>query len=178
MLTTLLLALFAQEAPPEPPKVEAKPPAKQIPASEQQVLTAAGLRAAERGLKFLSEHQLEDGSWPGDVGYKLEDSYRVWNKSSAHVGVTALAGMAFLAGGHVPGRGPYGDAVEKAVGFILKQVRHAGGARRCAKRTTLWGPHTRAMRVVLACADLPSHGGGPPAPNLRAGKSEPCSGEG
>ena len=126
MLTTLLLALFAQEAPPESPKVEAKPPAKQLPASEQQVLTAAGLRAAERGLKFLSEHQLEDGSWPGDVGYKLEDSYRVWNRSSAHVGVTALAGMAFLAGGHVPGRGPYGEAVEKAVGFILKQVRHDG----------------------------------------------------
>jgi hypothetical protein len=126
MLTPLLLALFAQEAPPEPPKVEAKAPAQQVPAGEQQVLTAAGLRAAERGLKFLAEHQLEDGSWPGDVGYKLEDSYRVWNKNSAHVGVTALAGMAFLAGGHVPGRGPYGEAVEKAVGFILKQVRHDG----------------------------------------------------
>jgi hypothetical protein len=126
MLTTLLLALFAQEAPPEAPKTEADPPAKQLPASEQQVLTAAGLRAAEAGLKFLAEHQLEDGSWPGDVGYKLEDSYRVWNKSSAHVGVTALAGMAFLAGGHVPGRGPYADTVEKAVGFILKQVRHDG----------------------------------------------------
>lgn len=126
MLTTILLSLFAQDTPPEAPQAAAKPPAKQLPASEQQVLTAAGLRAAEKGLKFLSEHQLEDGSWPGDVGYKLEDSYRVWNKNSAHVGVTALAGMAFLAGGHVPGRGPYGDAVEKAVGFILKQVRHDG----------------------------------------------------
>ena len=109
MLSTLLLffAPAAQEA--------AAParPAQQLSAAEQQVLSAAGLRAAEKGLKFLAEHQLEDGSWPGDVGYKLEDSYRVWNKSSSHVGVTALAGMAFLAGGHVPGRGPYAEVVEK-----------------------------------------------------------------
>jgi len=131
LATILLLAPLLQEAPPtaEPVAPQAAPePAKatELAAAEQQVLSAAGLRAAEKGLAFLAAHQKEDGSWPGDVGYKLEDGYRVWNESSSHVGVTALAGMAFLAGGHVPGRGPYGKVVEKAVDFLLKQVRHDG----------------------------------------------------
>ena len=130
MLTTLLLTFTAPLQEPEPkpesPAQGATIRKQELPASQQQVLSAQGLRAAERGLKFLAKHQLEDGSWPGDVGYKLEDGYRVWNQSSAHVGVTALAGMAFLAGGHVPGRGPYGEVVEKSVDFILKQVRHDG----------------------------------------------------
>lgn len=130
MLTTLLLTFTAPIQEPEP---AAEAPAQTVtvrkqdlPAAQQQVLSAQGLRAAERGLKFLAKHQLEDGSWPGDVGYKLEDGYRVWNQTASHVGVTALAGMAFLAGGHVPGRGPYGEVVEQSVDFILKQVRHDG----------------------------------------------------
>lgn len=90
------------------------------------VLTPEGLAAAERGLRFLAAAQLEDGSWPGDVGYKLQEGYRVWNANAPHVGVTALAAMAFLAGGHVPGRGRYGPVVERATGFILSHVRDEG----------------------------------------------------
>ncbi len=108
-----------QEAAPVEPKAEVKPQA-------HQVLSAAGLKAAEAGLKYLASKQLKDGSWPGDVGYKLEDNYRVWNYDSPHVGVTALAGMAFLAGGHVPGRGPYGANVERATDFLLKHIRNDG----------------------------------------------------
>lgn len=89
-------------------------------------LSQEGLDAANRGLKYLAEQQHEDGSWAADVGYKLEEGYRVWNRNSAHVGVTSLAGMAFLAGGHVPGRGPYGKVVDKAVDYILKQVHQDG----------------------------------------------------
>ena len=37
-----------------------------------------------------------------------------------HIGVTALAGMAFLAGGHLPGRGEYGPQIEKALDFISR----------------------------------------------------------
>ena len=89
-------------------------------------LSAEGLQAAERGLHFLAEQQQSDGSWSGDVGYKLEEGYRVWNRDAAHVGVTALAGMAFLAGGHVPGRGPYGSVVDRAVDYLLKQIHQDG----------------------------------------------------
>ncbi len=110
MLTTALL-LLAQVAvaPPQP-----------------SVLSPEGLAAANRGLAYLASNQRENGAWSADVGYKLEDSYRVWNYDSAHVGVTALAGMAFLAGGHVPGRGPYGKVVERATNYLLKHIRSDG----------------------------------------------------
>ena len=90
------------------------------------VLSHAGRKAAERGLSWLAEKQLDDGSWSGDVGYKLRDDYEVWNRDSSHLGVTALCGMAFLAGGHVPGRGPYGAVVEQATDWISRQVRGDG----------------------------------------------------
>ena len=132
MMLALLLTL-AQAPTPPPMQAPAAPPKAQVPEKQQpainaphQVLSAAGLKAAEAGLKYLAQHQQKDGSWPGDVGYKLEDNYRVWNHDTAHVGVTALAGMAFLAGGHVPGRGPYGEHVERATEYLLKHIRNDG----------------------------------------------------
>ena len=94
--------------------------------SQTSPRTEAGFEAADRGLKYLISTQHEDGSWAGDVGYKLEEGYRVWNKDAGHIGVTALAGMAFLAGGHVPGRGPYADHVDRAIDYILKQAKKDG----------------------------------------------------
>ncbi len=89
-------------------------------------LSQEGILAAERGLEFLAAHQQADGSWTADVGYKLEEGYRVWNHDAAHVGVTALAGMAFLAGGNVPGRGPYGQVVDRTVDYLLQHVQQDG----------------------------------------------------
>ncbi len=90
------------------------------------VLSPEALRAAERGLAWLAARQLDDGAWVGDVGYKLRNDYQIWNRGVAHVGVTALAGMAFLAGGHVPDRGPYGEVVAKCTRYLLRQVRDDG----------------------------------------------------
>jgi hypothetical protein len=89
-------------------------------------LSREALAAAESGLQWLMHAQDADGAWRADVGYKLEDGYQTWNKNSEHVGVTALASLAFLAGGHVPGRGPYGPVVERALDWLLKQVREDG----------------------------------------------------
>ena len=86
--------------------------------SDASVISSEGLQAAERGLRYLEQTQLKDGSWAGDVGYKLQEGYRVWNKNNSHIGVTALAGMAFLAGGNVPGRGPRGQVVERLIAPI------------------------------------------------------------
>lgn len=94
--------------------------------TDASVLSPEGRAAADRGLAWLAQHQDGDGAFTGDVGYKLMEGYEVWNKDAEHVGVTALAGMAFLAGGHVPGRGPYGEVVEKCANFILQHVQENG----------------------------------------------------
>ena len=82
--------------------------------------------AVEAGLAWLSDHQNADGSWTSKVGFKLNNSYKYTLADRGHVGVTALAGMAFLAGGHLPGRGVHGDAVDRALNFVLSCVQEDG----------------------------------------------------
>lgn len=95
-------------------------------ALEMAPLSREAIQAADAGLAWLASQQQPNGAWLADVGYKLEEGYQIWNENSEHVGVTALAGMAFLAGGHVPGRGAYGPVVERALDWMVKQVKEDG----------------------------------------------------
>ena len=70
-------------------------------------LTPDALRAVDRGLAFLSNTQNRDGSFGDSPSY------------FGNIAVTSLAGLAFLAGGHTPGRGPYGSSVQRALEFVL-----------------------------------------------------------
>jgi len=63
-------------------------------------------RAIENALDYLSKRQLPDGSWRID---------NIGESTAA----TSLAVMAFLAGGHVPGEGPYGDQIELGIRWVL-----------------------------------------------------------
>jgi hypothetical protein len=78
--------------------------------------------AAEGALRWLARAQGPDGAWRQDLGHKAQEDYQVTRSARPHVGVTALALMAFLAGGHLPGRGPYGKVVEKGTDFVLSCV--------------------------------------------------------
>ncbi len=88
----------------------------------------------ERGLDFLARTQtiqtLDDGSlygyWLCDIGYKLNYSYQITKTEGRHVGVTALACIAFLASGNLPGRGKYGRNVEAGLNYILSKVKDTG----------------------------------------------------
>ncbi len=89
--------------------------------------------AAERGLRWLIAQQTESGGWRGDVGHKRGDWYDVFHsaeqqrqRGGIHVGVTALATLAFVAGGHLPDRGPHGDAVHRAVDSLLARIDDGG----------------------------------------------------
>jgi hypothetical protein len=82
--------------------------------------------AAQRGLDYLVKRQNPDGSWDGDIGFKLNQDYEVERNSRPHVGVTALAGIAFLAGGHLPERGKYGRTVSQCIDFLLSCVNDEG----------------------------------------------------
>jgi hypothetical protein len=89
----------------------------------------------EAALRWLAERQNRvgeaKGSWNARIGFKINDGYR-WeppmqpHSGLPHLGVTALAGMAFLSGGHLPGRGPYGEVVQDALTFVLNAVRDDG----------------------------------------------------
>jgi len=79
-----------------------------LPPSETgaEFITPETQAAIDRGLTFLSRSQLDDGSFA-----------ERFNGSA--VGITSLAGLALMAGGHLPGRGRYGRNVSRAVDFVL-----------------------------------------------------------
>jgi prenyltransferase beta subunit len=64
------------------------------------------LQIIDAGLAYLGANQFADGSF-GTQQYH------------GNVAVTALGGLAFMAGGNQPGRGRYGNHVTKAVDYIL-----------------------------------------------------------
>ena len=80
-------------------------------------------RAVDRALAYLKSNQLEDGSWISG-----------WGKNT---GVVSLSLMAFLAAGHVPGRGEYGTLLERGILFILSQENEGMLIR---ERDTSHGP--------------------------------------
>jgi hypothetical protein len=83
--------------------------------------------AIEKALKWLAKEQAPTGAWIEDLGYKFNDGYNITGKSRPHVGVTALALMAFLSGGHLPGRGAYGKTVERGTDYLLSCVDEQDG---------------------------------------------------
>lgn len=73
--------------------------------------------AIEKGLNYLVKKQNKDGSWYNKIGYKLQFSYQ--GEVGKNVGVTAIAGLAFLAQGSTLKSGKYSEVIKKAVRFIL-----------------------------------------------------------
>jgi hypothetical protein len=69
--------------------------------------------SVQRGFVYLKSQQNSDGSF-GRGRY------------GRHVGITALCGLAFMSDGHLPGRGPYGEQVEKALEFVIANVTETG----------------------------------------------------
>lgn len=72
-------------------------------------ITPQAQNAIDRGLQYLSRSQTAEGSH-GDRPQLY-----------GNVAVTALAGMAFIAGGHAPDRGKYGAHVTRSINYILSQ---------------------------------------------------------
>lgn len=69
----------------------------------------------DRGLEWLARQQEDDGSFGSQSQY------------GRHVGITALACLAFVSEGSVPGRGRYARQVEKGLDFILDSASEQSG---------------------------------------------------
>jgi rhamnogalacturonyl hydrolase YesR len=90
-------------------------------------------KSVEQALSCLRGAQRDDGHWPTKNAYY----------ESA---VTALAGLAFLSAGHVPGRGPEGAAITKAVRALLKNQRPDGIF---AHRYATWVMYQQGLAVLF-----------------------------
>jgi len=125
------LAAFAgrtREAPLASPG-EARSLPADAPAGKRGGPDPAAVEAAvERGLRYLERTQdRQSGGWVCNVGYKFNSDYFVTTRRKPHVGVSALSLMAFLSGGHLPGRGSHGKAVARGTDFILRCVDRETG---------------------------------------------------
>lgn len=81
-------------------------------------------KAIKKGLEFLARRQEANGAYVDGIGRKVNNTYLA--TVGPHVGVTALAGMAFLSNGSTPGRGPYGRQVQGCVDFVKSCVNAQG----------------------------------------------------
>jgi prenyltransferase beta subunit len=105
--------LAAQQAPLDPER------------SAALVITPPTQAAIDRGLAWLAGRQNEDGSFDGN-GY------------SRNIAVVSLAGMAFLSNGSTPGRGPYGEHLNRCVNYVLGAEDDSGFI--CEAAYTSHGP--------------------------------------
>jgi hypothetical protein len=69
--------------------------------------------AVAKGIKYLLTQQSPDGSF-GD------------GRFGKNVAISALAGIALMADGHLPGRGEHGDAVAKCTEYVLANCTESG----------------------------------------------------
>jgi len=114
--------------PPNPPAVAAPPAASPAPkkdADTDRIATSAQNNptvdemtpelevCVAKGLEYLKSIQNTDGSFGR-------------GKYGRHVGITGLCALAFMADGHLPGRGKYGDVVKKALDFVLEHATETG----------------------------------------------------
>ena len=71
--------------------------------------------AVERGLAWLAKRINDNGTLSTGMG-----GY------SNHAGITALAGLAFMQAGNLPGRGKYGKEVQNCLDFVLNSCTESG----------------------------------------------------
>jgi hypothetical protein len=72
-------------------------------------ITPESEAALERGLAWLARHQGPEGNW-----------------ESNDLGLVGMGALAFLAAGHTPGQGQYGDVVERALAYVLEHAQPSG----------------------------------------------------
>lgn len=86
------------------------PTASNEPLSDEELIKIDD--AIEKALAWLAAQQNPDGSFP--------------TMPHGQPGITSLCVMAFASQGHIPGEGPYGDKLSRAIEFILNMQKPNG----------------------------------------------------
>lgn len=84
-----------------------------VPEGTREVLGADADKSIQDGLAWLAKSQNADGSF-GSGTYR------------GNIAVTSLAGIAFMASGSSPGRGPYGAPIDKALAYVMDNTSPSG----------------------------------------------------
>jgi hypothetical protein len=84
-----------------------------VPPGTLEMMTPDTDNAIKSGLGWLARTQNSDGSF-GSGTYR------------GNIAVTSLAGLAFMASGSSPGRGPYGSQIDKALVYVMENTSPAG----------------------------------------------------
>lgn len=79
-------------------------------------VTRDQLRAIERGLAWLADAQLEDGSWEGAF------------EGGGELAATCLSVLAFMGAGNTESRGKYHENVREGLKFILQHATRKGAS--------------------------------------------------
>jgi prenyltransferase beta subunit len=78
-------------------------------------VTAPVQKSVNKGLDWLAEAQGQDGNFPNSA-----------DGQHYPVAMTSLAGMAFLASGNTPSRGPYAENIHRAMLYVMDQAHSSG----------------------------------------------------
>ena len=81
--------------------------------SHARLIDSKTRQAIDRGLQLLANRQNDDGSM-GRTAYR------------ENVAVASLAGMAWMASGNMPGRGRFGQRVNRTIEFVLNHTQPSG----------------------------------------------------
>lgn len=100
-----------------------------------------------RGLAWLARKQSPDGSFGDDR----------WGRS---VAITALAAISFMADGNLPGRGPYGENVGRALKHVLDNCTESGLIAGDTAAAPMYG---HGFATLFLCEVYGMTGGGPDA---------------
>src|SRR6187455_245717 len=102
-----VIALLAAE-----PKPSASPESESLASALSPNQWKQVEESIDRALAWLARQQESDGS--------------IDAPDSAQPAATSLTIMAFLSKGHVPGEGPYGRVLDKAIDFVLRSQQGDG----------------------------------------------------
>ncbi len=85
--------------------------------SPAELVTPETKRAVDKALVYLAQRQVKSGRNRGGMGN---------SGLASGVATCSLSGLAFMCGGHAPGFGKFGKAIDLCVEFVLKNVREDG----------------------------------------------------